>query len=106
MTGTPPATPKQRLEAAAELLQRGQFDRAGELAASVLEELNLASLSTPADLRLFASALASRGGFASAVAALLTLHAAMYDGEGLRRSVVLYPKDYKGEARPAFRARR
>src|SRR5437868_4712116 len=28
------------------------------------------------------------------------------DGEGLRRSVVLYPKDYKGEARPAFRARR
>jgi spoIIIJ-associated protein len=28
------------------------------------------------------------------------------DGEGLRRSVVLYPKDYKSEARPAFRGRR
>ena len=55
-----------------------------QLAASVLQELGLASLSSPSELRAFATALARRGGFASAVAALLTLHAAMYDGE--RRS--------------------
>jgi hypothetical protein len=51
-----------------------------ELARAVLEELGLTSLSSPAELRLFASALSTRGGFASAVAALLTLHAAMYEG--------------------------
>jgi spoIIIJ-associated protein len=28
------------------------------------------------------------------------------DGEGLRRSVVLYPKDYKSAPQPAFRRRR
>ncbi|MEI9949048.1 MAG: hypothetical protein WDO74_08700 [Pseudomonadota bacterium] len=50
-----------------------------QLAASVLEELALASLTSPAELRRFATALATRGGFASAVAALLTLHAAMYE---------------------------
>ena len=50
-----------------------------QLAASVLQELGLVSLSSPAELRDFASALATRGGFASAVAALLNLHAAMYD---------------------------
>ena len=50
------------------------------LAESVLEELGLVSLSSPADLRRFAAALATRGGFASAVAALLTLHVAMYEG--------------------------
>ena len=50
------------------------------LAESVLEELGLASLSSVADLRRFALALTTRGGFASAVAALLTLHAAMYEG--------------------------
>jgi len=50
------------------------------LAASVLEELGLESLSSPAELRSFANALSTRGGFASAVAALLTLHAAMYEG--------------------------
>ena len=50
-----------------------------QLAASVLEELGLASLSSPAELRRFATALATRGGFATAVAALLTLHAAMYE---------------------------
>jgi hypothetical protein len=37
-------------------------------------------LLAPAELRIFASALSTRGGFASAVAALLTLHAAIYDG--------------------------
>ena len=50
-----------------------------QMAASVLEELGLSSLASPAELRRFASALSQRGGFASAVAALLTLHAAMYD---------------------------
>ncbi len=49
------------------------------LATSVLEELGLVSLSSSAELRCFATALATRGGFASAVAALLTLHAAMYE---------------------------
>ncbi|MES1173278.1 MAG: hypothetical protein ABUL62_03035 [Myxococcales bacterium] len=55
-----------------------------QLAAAVLQELNIASLSSAAELRLFATALATRGGFASAVAALLTLHAAMYEGEQRR----------------------
>ena len=50
-----------------------------QLAESVLEELGLESLSSPGQLRAFATALSTRGGFASAVAALLTLHAAMYD---------------------------
>lgn len=50
------------------------------LANSVLEELGIASLSSAAELRRFADTLATRGGFASAVAALLTLHAAMYEG--------------------------
>lgn len=50
-----------------------------QLAESVLGELGLTSLSSPAELRLFATTLSTRGGFASAVAALLTLHAAMYD---------------------------
>jgi hypothetical protein len=49
------------------------------LAESVLEELGLVALSSPAELRSFATALATRGGFASAVAALLMLHAAMYE---------------------------
>jgi hypothetical protein len=49
------------------------------LAESVLEEVGLASLSSAAELRSFATALATRGGFASAVAALLTLHVAMYE---------------------------
>ena len=57
-----------------------------QLAASVLEERRLVSLSSPAELRLFASALATRGGFASAVAALLTLHAAMYENAELRNA--------------------
>jgi len=51
-----------------------------QLAWSVLAELGLTSLASPMDLRLFASALARRGGFASAVAALLTLHAAIHEG--------------------------
>lgn len=51
-----------------------------QLAASVLAELQLDALSSPAELRLFAAALSTRGGFAGAVAALLTLHAAMYEG--------------------------
>jgi len=50
------------------------------LAGSVLEELGIESLSSADELRRFATTLATRGGFASAVAALLTLHAAMYDG--------------------------
>ena len=50
------------------------------LASSVLEELCLESLSSPTELRRFATALQTRGGFASAVGALLTLHAAMYEG--------------------------
>ncbi len=50
-----------------------------QLASAVLAELRLESISSPAELRLFATALSTRGGFASAVAALLTLHAAMYD---------------------------
>jgi hypothetical protein len=50
-----------------------------QLASSVLAELQLESLASAADLRLFAVALSARGGFASAVAALLTLHAAMYE---------------------------
>ena len=52
----------------------------GQLAASVLDELQLVTLSSPDELRRFAGALSKRGGFASAVAALLTLHAAMYEG--------------------------
>jgi hypothetical protein len=55
-----------------------------QLAESVLQELGIASLSSPTELRRFATALATRGGFASAVAALLTLHAAMYEGSERR----------------------
>ncbi len=57
------------------------------LAASVLAEIRLDSIASPIDLRLFATALSARGGFASAVAALLTLHAAMYE-DGDRQSAV------------------
>ncbi len=55
-----------------------------ELARSVLTEMHLDALSSPAELRVFATALSGRGGFATAVAALLTLHAAMYDDEERR----------------------
>jgi len=51
------------------------------LAESVLNEVGLARLSSAADMRRFATALAARGGFASAVAALLELHATMYTTE-------------------------
>lgn len=51
-----------------------------QLALSVLAELGLTTLASPTDLRRFAAALAQRGGFASAVAALLTLHAAIHEG--------------------------
>jgi hypothetical protein len=56
-----------------------------QLASALLAELHLDTLSSPSELRLFATALSARGGFASAVAALLTLHAAMYEG-GERKS--------------------
>lgn len=49
------------------------------LARSVLEEIAIERVSSASDLRNFAVALARRGGFATAVAALLTLHATMYD---------------------------
>ncbi len=55
------------------------------LAASVLEEIGLESLTSASELRIFANALSARGGFASAVAALLLLHAAMYE-DGERKS--------------------
>ena len=55
-------------------------DGAGEvLAHSVLEEIELERVSSAAELRHFAVALSRRGGFATAVGALLTLHATMYE---------------------------
>ena len=55
-------------------------DAAGEgLALSVLEEIAIERVSSAKDLRNFAVALSKRGGFATAVGALLTLHATMYD---------------------------
>ena len=50
-----------------------------QLAAQILEELGLQEVSCAADLRRFAEALSKRGGFASAIGALLLLHATMYD---------------------------
>ena len=57
---------------------------AGEgLARSVLQEIGMAKVSSASDLREFAAALSKRGGFATAVGALLDLHATMYE-EGQR----------------------
>lgn len=53
---------------------------AGEtLARSILEEIGMVKVSSASDLRQFAGALSKRGGFATAVGALLDLHATMYD---------------------------
>ena len=49
------------------------------LARSVLAELGLERLTSGRELKVFAEALAKRGGFASAVGALLLLHATMYE---------------------------
>jgi len=48
------------------------------LAQSVLQEVGIESLSSAADLKRFADTLARHGGFATAVGALLALHATMY----------------------------
>ena len=65
-------------------------DRAGhELATAVLKEMGVEALSSASQLRQFSALLSTRGGFASAVAALLDLHATMYDDsrdEGHRHS--------------------
>ncbi len=55
-------------------------DRAGrELAAAVLKEMGVETLASASQLRQFSTLLSTRGGFAAAVAALLALHATMYD---------------------------
>ncbi|MBC8072586.1 MAG: hypothetical protein IAG13_29965 [Deltaproteobacteria bacterium] len=54
-------------------------DRDGpRVMAAVLGELRVDELRSAADLRHFAEALRGRGGFAEAVAGLLSLHATMY----------------------------
>ncbi len=59
-----------------------------ELATAVLKEIGVETLMSASQLRQFSSALSTRGGFAAAVAALLDLHATMYDApsEGHRHS--------------------
>jgi hypothetical protein len=54
-------------------------DGAGRrLMAEVLDDLGIDVLRSPDDLVAFADALRPRGGFAGALAGLLSLHAAMY----------------------------
>jgi phage tail tube protein FII len=50
------------------------------MAQAILEEIGVEQLASPRDLRSFAEALARRGGFASAIGALLALHATIHDG--------------------------
>jgi hypothetical protein len=51
-----------------------------KLAQSVLREVGIERVSSAADLKRFADSLSRHGGFASAVGALLALHATMYGG--------------------------
>jgi hypothetical protein len=52
----------------------------------VLLEIGTARLESAEDLRRFASALSRRGGFAGAIAGLLSVHAAMYGAHAEARS--------------------
>lgn len=50
-----------------------------QVLASVLAEVGLELLSSSAEVKRFAVVLAKRGGLASAIAGMLTLHATMYE---------------------------
>lgn len=54
-------------------------DAGRAIAASVLADIGVSKLSSASDLRRFGEALSARGGFASAVGALLSLHATIHD---------------------------
>ena len=53
---------------------------ADETSTSVLRELGLVTITSPAELRDFARILTTRGGFAGTVGTLLSVHATIHGG--------------------------